>query len=185
MSTSRDDDAFRWEGDADPTLDAGGSTGGESAAGEAAAAHDTGTVGAGEVAPGLPAGYTAVGKGSAPVPAVPSADAAADGGEAGGQSASIGNAALVALGVLGGIYGLFTLGWIFGGLRLQGVAQYLVADVMFQGSFWLAVLAPALWFATTWLLTATSRAWVRFVWLAAGAVLLLPWPFVMIGAVGQ
>jgi len=26
---------------------------------------------------------------------------------------------------------------------------------------------------------------VRFAWLGAGAVLLVPWPFVLIGAVGQ
>jgi hypothetical protein len=87
--------------------------------------------------------------------------------------------------VLGGVYALYAIGWLIGGLRLQGRAQYLVFDVMYQGSLWLAVLAPPLWFATTFLLTRGRRAWVRFAWLAAGVVLLLPWPFVMIGAVGR
>ena len=58
-------------------------------------------------------------------------------------------------------------------------------DAMYQGSLWLAVLAPVLWFATVFLLTRAARAWVRFAWLAAGVILLVPWPFVMIGAVGQ
>jgi hypothetical protein len=56
---------------------------------------------------------------------------------------------------------------------------------MYQGSLWLAVCAPLLWFATTLLLTQRSPAWVRIVWLVAGVVLLVPWPFIMIGTVGQ
>ena len=56
---------------------------------------------------------------------------------------------------------------------------------MFQGSFWLAVLAPALWFGTVFLLTRRSAGWVRVVWLVAGAILLVPWPFITVGAVGQ
>ena len=42
--------------------------------------------------------------------------------------------ALVGLGVLGGVYALYAIGWLIGGLRLQGRAQYLVFDVMYQGS---------------------------------------------------
>ena len=97
----------------------------------------------------------------------------------------MGNAGLIALGILGGFYLLFTIGWLIGGFRLQGSADYLVADVMFQGSFWLAVLAPALWFGTAFLLTQRSAAWVRITWLIAGAILLVPWPFIMVGAVGR
>ena len=95
------------------------------------------------------------------------------------------SATLITIGVLGGFAALYTVGWIVGGFRLQGSADYLVADVMFQGSFWLAVLAPALWFGTVFLLTRASATWVRIVWLVAGALLLVPWPFIMIGAVGQ
>ena len=95
------------------------------------------------------------------------------------------SATLITIGVLGGFAALYTVGWIVGGFRLQGSADYLVADVMFQGSFWLAVLAPALWFVTVFVLTRASATWVRILWLIAGAVLLVPWPFIMIGAVGQ
>ena len=180
MTTGRDDDALTWDGDDDPTLDVG-ATAGSDPAPEAAARRS---------APELPSGYTAVGKGSETIGAADAPDAASvddesPSGDTVAAPRSLGNGALVALGVLGGVYALYAIGWIIGGLRLQGRAQYLVLDVMYQGSLWLAVLAPVLWFATTFLLTRRSRAWVRFAWLAAGVVLLLPWPFVMIGAIGQ
>ena len=97
----------------------------------------------------------------------------------------MGNAALVSLGILGGVYALFTIGWIIGGLRLEGTAQFLVSPVGYRFAFWLAVIAPALWFATVYLLTRLSKPWLRLVWLIGGLALLVPWPFVMIGAVGQ
>ncbi|MDQ7877502.1 DNA polymerase III subunit gamma/tau [Microbacterium sp. QXD-8] len=181
MTTGRDDDALTWDGDDDPTLDVGASAGTEPAPDAATRPS----------APELPPGYTAVGKGSETVGAADTPDAASVDeeapvrGDAVAESRSLGNGALVALGVLGGVYALYAIGWVIGGLRLQGRAQYLVLDVMYQGSLWLAVLAPVLWFATTFLLTRRSRAWVRFAWLAVGVVLLLPWPFVMIGAIGQ
>ncbi len=102
----------------------------------------------------------------------------------------MGNAALIALGVLGGVYLLYTIGWIVGGLRLQDVIPFLlpetaVARVAYAFALWIAVAAPAIWFSATVLLTRRSRSWVRFVWLAGGVVLLVPWPFAMIGAIGQ
>ena len=144
-------------------------------------------------AQGLPKGYTAVGKGSDTVASADAPGAAsveepvpADADTIATERRPLGNGALVALGVLGGVYALYAVGWIIGGLRLQGRAQYLVLDVMYQGSLWLAVLAPVLWFATMFLLTRRSRAWVQ-VRVARGRArsLLLPWPFVMIGAVGR
>ena len=193
MTTGRDDDALTWGGDDDPTLDVGGS----------AAASGDPTPDASEPSPRsadpregaapveLPEGFTAVGRGSdaaAPAPAEGEASRTATQSAddvAAAERAPMGNGTLVALGVLGGVYALYAIGWLIGGLRLQGAATYLVFDVMYQGSLWLAVLAPLLWFATTFLLTRRSRAWVRFAWLTAGVVLLLPWQFVMIGAIGQ
>jgi hypothetical protein len=105
--------------------------------------------------------------------------------DAEGTRASLGNGALIATGVLGGIYLIYAIGWLIGGLRLQGLRSYLVTDVMYIGSLWLATLAPLIWFATVWLITRRSKPWVRFVWLAVGLVLLLPWPFVLVGAVGR
>ncbi len=97
----------------------------------------------------------------------------------------MGNALLITVGVVGGIFLLYTIGWIVGGLRLEGTAQFLVSPLAYQFGFWLAVAAPAVWFATVFLLTRGARAWVRIVWLLAGVALLVPWPFIMTGAVGQ
>ncbi|GAA5100136.1 hypothetical protein GCM10025760_37100 [Microbacterium yannicii] len=194
VTTGRDDDALTWDGDDDPTLDIGAA-----AEREPAPEPDPTADPAPEApaqAPVLPKGYTAVGRGSETVAARSAADAASVDGSISDvaidaapapapEARSLGNGTLVALGVLGGIYALYAIGWLIGGLRLQGRAQYLVLDVMYQGSLWLAVLAPVLWFATTFLLTRRSRAWVRFAWLAVGVIVLLPWPFVMIGAIGQ
>ncbi|MFD4957237.1 DNA polymerase III subunit gamma/tau [Microbacterium sp. NPDC058389] len=174
MTNGRDDDALSWDGDDDPTLDVGTSADPDDTPPDPADADVDAAAGA-----ELPDGFTAVGKGSETVGAAAAPDMArADRGP-------MGNGELIGVGVLGGVYALFAIGWIIGGLRLQDWRPFLVSDAMYQGSLWLAVLAPVLWFATVFLLTRASRAWVRFAWLAAGVVLLVPWPFVLIGAVGQ
>lgn len=203
MTTGRDDDALTWDGDDDPTLDLGetepnaGRRGAEPRPVDAEPREvepqpepdRAGAEASNEPTAVLPEGFTAVGKGServAPAGAAPDAsDARPDSDAAAAEKAPMGNAELIGLGVLGGVFLLFAIGWLIGGLRLQGWRPFLVADAMYQGSLWLAVLAPVLWFATVFLLTRGARAWVRFAWLAAGVVLLVPWPFVMIGAVGQ
>ncbi|HWM17778.1 MAG TPA: DNA polymerase III subunit gamma/tau [Microbacterium sp.] len=176
MTPGRDDDALSW-GDDDPTLDVGAVP-----VRPNTAATDEGGAQASDAGPtALPKGFTAVGKGSAEVGRVH-----ADGSiTMPGERKPVGNATLIGLGLLGGIYLLYAIGWLIGGLRLQGAREYLVTDVMYQGALWLAVLAPPLWFGTAYVLTMRSRAWMRFAWLIVGAVLLVPWPFIMIGAVGQ
>jgi hypothetical protein len=178
VSDPRDDDALSW-GDDDPTLDVGAASAGESGSRRSAR-------------PRLPDGYRAVGKGSDEVADTDGGDAATDGhprpapDAPKAERAQLGNSALIALGVLGGVYLLYTLGWFIGGLRLQDVAPLLlVSPVAYVPAFWLAVLAPAIWFTVTLILTRHSATWLRFVWLGAGALLLVPWPFIMIGAVGQ
>jgi hypothetical protein len=194
----RDDDALSW-GDDDPTLDLGG----------------TSRAGAPDADPGLPPGYTAVGRGSgavgrrrdaagAPAPGEAAPTAGTPSGTAGTASSpaaagpgaattTAGNAALVGLGVVGGVYLLLAVGWLIGGLRLHGVAGYLVArdgvasPMWAAGTLaavWLAVLAPLIWFVTVFVTTRRSRTWLRWVLLVAGVLLLLPWPFIMVGTVG-
>lgn len=138
----------------------------------------------------LPEGYTAVGRGSDTISSENESGSIQAGVSETAPSdahppAPMSNAVLVVLGVLGGIYALWTVGWVIGGLRLQGTADYLIADVMFQGSFWLAVGAAPIWFGATLLLTQRVQTWVRIAWLLVGAALLVPWPFLMVGAVGQ
>ena len=178
MPTGRDDDALTWDGDDDPTLDVGV---------EPVAAPEPADTPAETGA--LPDGWSAVGRGSETVERDAASDddarpAAADTGEAAARE-PMGNAELISLGVLGGFSLLYAVGWLIGGLRLQAVAEFLVAPVAYQVSLWLAVLAPLVWFTTVCLLTAGSRTWVRFAWLAGGVVLLLPWPFIMVGVIGR
>jgi hypothetical protein len=165
---SEREEALSWEGDDDPTL----------AESEPGLDPERGP------APepvALPEGFTAVGPGADRVGRID-----ADGTVVvRDERQPMGNAALIGVGILGGVYLLFTIGWIVGGLRFAAVAPSLVSPVMYQVALWLAVLAAPLWFATAYLLTRDSKTWVRIVWLVAGAALLVPWPFVMIGTVGQ
>lgn len=171
MTSGRDDDALSWDGDDDPTLDVG-----------VAAPDPLESSGIEASAPvGLPDGFAAVGKGSDDVGRL-DGDGVLVVEE---ESPPLGNALLISLGVFGGVLLLYTIGWIIGGLRLAGTAQFLVAPAGYQFALWLAVAAPALWFVATLVLTRGSRAWLRIVWLVAGLVLLVPWPFIMTGAVGQ
>lgn len=104
-----------------------------------------------------------------------------------------GNVALVATGVIAGVYLLYAVGWLIGGLRLGRVAALLVTPahgtpppMWVTGNLvgvWLAAAASVIWFLTVLLLTRGSRGWVRWAWLAAGAVLLVPWPLLMVPAV--
>lgn len=128
----------------------------------------------------LPSGWSAVGKRSETV------------GHVDEEGALIGRAdrpplstpMLLLVGIVGGIYLLYTIGWIIGGLRLQSSAIFLIPDVMYQVALWVAVVSPALWFCASWLLTRRSASWVRVAGLLGGVLLLVPWPFVMTGAVG-
>lgn len=95
--------------------------------------------------------------------------------------AGIGTVSLVALGILGGVYLLFTVGWILGGVGMQSKAMFMLPGPLYQATLWIAVLAPALWFAATLLMTRGSKEWVRISALIIGALLLVPWPFVVAG----
>ncbi|WP_349308274.1 DNA polymerase III subunit gamma/tau [Microbacterium sp. MM2322] len=151
-----DEDAFRWEGDDSPTRP------------PRPERADT----------SLPTGWHAVGKGSEPHSAEPAAEPAAVVTEKTEPPASLGNVALVSLGLLGGIYLLYTVGWLLGGSRTALVISPFLAPSAVVPAQWLAVAAPVLWFGATMLLTRASATWVRFVWLVIGVFLLLPWPFV-------
>ena len=94
-------------------------------------------------------------------------------------------AMLLVLGVVGGIYLLYSVGWVVGGLRLKPLANLIVADAMYLPWFVLAIAAPGLWFLAVWVLTRGKAAWTRVGLLLVGVVLLVPWPFVTVGVVGS
>jgi hypothetical protein len=96
----------------------------------------------------------------------------------------IGTATLVMLGILGGVYLLYTIGWVIGGVGMQAKAMFMLPAPLYLASMWIAVLAPALWFTATLLLTRGGKDWVRISALVVGAALLVPWPFVVAGGGG-
>ena len=162
--TSDADDALSWEGDED----------------RSAPRPRSGKERTAEPVAALPDGWQAVGKDSEAVGRIQE-----DGTIAGpDETRPLSTPMLLLVGIVGGIYLLYTVGWIIGGLNLQARALFLVPTVMYQVAVWAAVLAPALWFGAVWLLTRRSAGWVRVLGFLAGAALLVPWPFVMSGAVG-
>lgn len=172
MSTGRDDEALSWEGDDDPTLVHGANQPPAAAPGGGRPGRETG---------------------AEPVPSGRDTDDDVSEEASAAQPAALGNAGLIALGVIGGVYVIIALGWLIGGMRLHGVAGFLVAadgqgePTWSAGNLvavWFATLSPVIWFATVWLLTRRAAPWLRWVLLVAGVLLLLPWPFIMVGAVG-
>ena len=139
---SSDDDALSWDGDED-RIDSP----------------------APRVPASPPRGWRAVGKGSDAV--APSDEAVAASAPAepdSGAPASLGNAALVSIGVIAGVYALYVVGWALGSFRLRDVqtAGGQVADVMFQAAMWLGMAAPIIWFFVTVHVTRGSALWRRF-----------------------
>ncbi|WP_300268012.1 hypothetical protein [Microbacterium sp.] len=128
----------------------------------------------------LPEGWNAVGKDSETIGRIAEDGTITEPGEPQPLSTPM----LLFIGIVGGVYLLYTVGWIIGGLNLHGSAIFLIPEVMYQVAFWTAVLTPAIWFAAVWHLTRRSRAWVRVLAMIGGILLLIPWPFVMTGAGG-
>lgn len=217
MTSGREEDALSW-GDDDPTLDAGpGRPGVDASPGDAQppGADSLGELeqpgvhppaaqapaAQGPAAPVLPAGWSAVGAGAQSVQSEADADGRdADHPDADDPNASsddaapaMGNAALISLGVFGGVFVLYAIGWYLGATRLAVVqlesgsgdllgVPILANDLLYL--FWviMATLAAPIWFITTLVVTRGQRFWKRFVGLLGGVVLLVPWPFLMIGA---
>lgn len=90
--------------------------------------------------------------------------------------------ALVLLGLIGGVYLLYSVVW-FSWANYYSVVNAAVADgsgtlggVLQQVAFWIAPLAPALWFVSVLILCRDSRLGKKLIWLLVGAVLLVPLP---------
>lgn len=88
-------------------------------------------------------------------------------------------AVTAATGVLGGVYLMYSVGWILGIQLLSLTGPTLLIEIMYQFGEFLAIIASALWFATTLALTRGGRPTARLGWLALGALVLVPWPFLL------
>lgn len=96
----------------------------------------------------------------------------------------MGDVALVAISAIAGVYLLWTIGWIVTVMRMRDVMVG-APDPMFLASAALAILAPVIWFGAAWFLTRHHRTWIRIAALIGGVVVLVPWPFVMLGVIGR
>jgi hypothetical protein len=85
---------------------------------------------------------------------------------------------LVALGILGGIYLLYTIGWFVSWQRFLYASADELELIAFHVQQVLAIVGPPLWFVVTLLLTRERKPQVRLLWLLVGALVLIPWPFV-------
>lgn len=185
MSTPRDDDALSWGGDDDPTLDVG-----EKVVPDRAAPSVS--------EPGAPASTEARGpEPLRPAPEPPhtrssSAASAARHPEAvvgdseddeqdAAHSRPLGNAGLIGIGMVAATFLLFAVGWLIAGLRLQGLGLPIPSITLIALTIG-AALAPLVWFVAVLALTRSWRTWQRFLLLILGIVLLVPWPFLSLGA---
>lgn len=81
------------------------------------------------------------------------------------------------LGVFGAVLAAEAVGWGLAAARNPFAPADLVPALIYNAGQLLAVIAPLLWAtATIWLVPALGG---RVTWLAAGAVVLLPWPLVL------
>lgn len=171
-----DDEALSWDGDDDPTLSR------EPVRTPGTPSEET------EVADGEPEGaaITDVTRADAERPEDSADPDLAVAGETEGTAGTrrMGDAALVFVGVLSGVYLLWTTGWVLGVMRMSRAIAG-TPDPMFLASMVLGVLAPAIWFGAAWFLTRGRAGWTRIAALLGGIVVLVPWPFVMVGVIGQ
>jgi hypothetical protein len=94
---------------------------------------------------------------------------------------------LVATGVFGGVYLMYTAGWLIGGLRVsQSIFESLTlagAGILELNAYrfaeFLALIAAPLWFVAVIVLTSATTVLQRFGWLALGLLILAPWPFLV------
>ncbi|RFA16587.1 hypothetical protein B7R22_03705 [Subtercola boreus] len=92
------------------------------------------------------------------------------------EAEPLSSAGLIAFGLFGGIFLLYTVGWLVTFIR-NPVADTSLAGIVQSAQNILAIAAPALWLIVTLLVGAKRRVPVRVVWLLIGVVVLLPWPF--------
>ncbi|GGL08672.1 hypothetical protein JOE58_001257 [Curtobacterium luteum] len=90
----------------------------------------------------------------------------------------LGSGPLIGFGVLGGLYLLYTVAWLISASVLA------VGDLASEVMRALAIVAPALWFVATLWIGQSSRNRTKFVWLLIGAVVLIPWPFILTRSFG-
>ncbi|TXK16328.1 hypothetical protein [Homoserinibacter sp. GY 40078] len=96
-------------------------------------------------------------------------------------------AGLLATGIFAGLYLAVTVGWVISVQQLGYPGLDLAGEIMWQFAEFLAMVAPALWFLAVHTLTPEGtrhRGIKRVGWFALGLGVLVPWPFLLLGAFG-
>lgn len=86
---------------------------------------------------------------------------------------------LITYGVLGGIYLIYTIGWVLTVAQGAPPRATVFDDIMFRVQQGLAVASPAIWFGAVFLLTRGRKPLVRLLWLLVGLAIVIPWPTVL------
>ena len=90
---------------------------------------------------------------------------------------------LVTYGILAGAYLIYTLGWFIGVKHVNSTDADTLSQVAGVVTQVLAIGSGAVWFAGAFFLTRHRAPLVRVLLLLAGLVILVPWPFVLLGGV--
>ncbi|AWB89704.1 hypothetical protein [Homoserinimonas hongtaonis] len=111
-------------------------------------------------------------------PSEPSSEAPAAASASAGSSSLL----LVFYGILGGVYLLYVVGWIIAVGRDTFSQASLFAEIMYQLGEFLAIASPLIWMGAVFVLTRHKRPLLRVLLLLLGAVVLVPWPFILGGS---
>ena len=95
------------------------------------------------------------------------------------EAPGISSPLLVTYGVFGGVFLLFTVGWIIAVQRDTISIANPFFDVMYRLGQFLAIASPAAWFVGVLYLARGRRAGARILWLLLGVLILAPWPFIL------
>lgn len=86
---------------------------------------------------------------------------------------------LITYGVLGGLYLIYTIGWVLTVAQGAPPRATVFDDIMFGVQQGLAVASPAIWFGAVFLLTRGRKPLGRLLWLLVGLAIVIPWPTVL------
>lgn len=153
MTADVDDEALTWQGDSDPSHVA------------------------------APASEPKKPKDAAPAPAAKPAPVPnpATGPET--ARPATGSFLLVSYGILAGTYLIFTLGWIATIVANPATPNAdVLGQFMFRVTQGLAIASPAIWYGASFVLIRGRRPILRLLALLVGLAVVLPWPFLLIGA---
>lgn len=97
------------------------------------------------------------------------------------RASETGSVALVLLGLFGGVHLLYAVGWVLAIGPLQAAFRPVDAlgTAMFSLGLVAAAASPIVWFVSVFWFTRSRPSWQRIAGLVVGAVLLVPWPFVV------